>query len=341
MSLYDRLADLPLVVDGLSLERLESETSSGFTRVTTTVVLAGAGHEGRGEDVSYQAEEHDGYPELDLRGQWTIASLSARLGEVDLWPAGPATWPASVEYRRWAWESAALDLALRQAGTSLGAALGRPYRPVRFIVSTRNDPRAWLAFDPSLEFKLDPTPEWEPGYVEAMAETGRVRVLDLKSFYTGTVVDNAPDPALYRACVELFPDTVIEDPALTDELRAILAPAEGRLSFDAPIHSVADVEALPLEPRFLNVKPSRFGTIERLLACIEWCEARGVSMYGGGQFELGYGRGQIQALASVFYADAANDVAPPAFNEPEPRAGLPRSPLEPPADPVGFAFPTR
>ena len=40
-------------------------------------------------------------------------------------------------YRRWAFESAALDLALRQAGTSLAAALGREARPVTFVVSLR------------------------------------------------------------------------------------------------------------------------------------------------------------------------------------------------------------
>ena len=40
---------------------------------------------------------------------------------------------ASKEYRRWAFESAALDLALRQNGVSLGAALERdvPARAVR------------------------------------------------------------------------------------------------------------------------------------------------------------------------------------------------------------------
>jgi len=51
-------------------------------------------------------------------------------------------------------------------------------------------------------------------------------------------------------------------------------------------------------------------------------------MYGGGQFELGPGRPQIQALASLFYADSPNDVAPSEYNVGGPRAGLPRSPLD-------------
>ena len=39
-------------------------------------------------------------------------------------------------YRRWAFESAALDLALRQAGRSLADVLGRA-RPLNFVVSMR------------------------------------------------------------------------------------------------------------------------------------------------------------------------------------------------------------
>ena len=44
---------------------------------------------------------------------------------------------ASRHYRRWAYESAALDLALRQAGTSLHEALGRDPKPLNFVCSTR------------------------------------------------------------------------------------------------------------------------------------------------------------------------------------------------------------
>jgi hypothetical protein len=107
------------------------------------------------------------------------------------------------------------------------------------------------------------------------------------------------------------------------------------MSFDAPIHSVADVRALPVEPGWLNIKPSRFGTTARLLECIEDCAAHGIQMYGGGQFELGVGRRQIQVLASLFYAGGPNDVAPREYNMGEPRPGLPQSPLESP-EAVGF-----
>jgi O-succinylbenzoate synthase len=83
----------------------------------------------------------------------------------------------------------------------------------------------------------------------------------------------------------------------------------------------------------MNIKPSRFGSVHRLLDAIDHCEQEGIEMYGGGQFELDVGRAQIQALAALFYPDAPNDVAPGVYNEGEPRAGLPRSPLDVPAKP--------
>jgi L-alanine-DL-glutamate epimerase-like enolase superfamily enzyme len=326
MTLYDRVRDLPVQVDGYRLERCSFTVSAGWERVTTTVVIAGGGHEGRGEDISYEAPRHDelaAAPPLALAGAWTIDSLSRRLGAVE------------EPYTRWAFESAALDLALRQAGCSFGAALGRPFRPVRFVMSTGADLRPWLAADPSLEFKVDAKVEWTPGYMAELAATGRVRVVDLKAYYVEHVA-LAPDAAFYAAIAAAFDGAIIEDPSQEPAMLAALAPARERLSFDAIIHSVADIEALAIEPRWLNIKPSRFGSVERLLAAIEHCEAHGIAMYGGGQFELGVGRPQIQAVASLFYADAANDVAPSAYNTAEPGAALPRSPLLAPADVPGF-----
>ena len=55
-------------------------------------------------------------------------------------------------------------------------------------------------------------------------------------------------------------------------------------------------------------------------------------------FELGPGRGQIQYLASLFHPDGPNDVAPGAYNDPEPRPGLPKSPIEPAPEPIGFRW---
>ena len=244
---------------------------------------------------------------------------------------------ASLDYRRWAFESAALDLALRQAGATLGEVVGREPAPLRFVVSTRHDVRDWLAVAPELEFKVDPIPgEWDVAHMDALAATGRVRVCDLKAHYVGTPVDTVPDADFHRLIAEHFPDAVIEDASLAADVLEALDGALDRLSFDAPIHSLADVDALPMRVRHLNIKPSRFGPLSRLFECIDASLERGVELYGGGQFELGVGRGQIQEIASLFYPGTPNDVAPPAYNAPEPVAGLPQSPLPPPPRRAGF-----
>jgi len=340
VNLYDRLSDLDIEISGYRLERRAVEVSSGFTRVTTTVALEGAGETGRGEDVGYEAADHDGYPrDLDLAGGVTLDQLSMRLDEQELFPRAPRR-EADRDYRRWAFESAALDLALSQAGTSLGGILELPYRPVRFVVSTRLEIGPWLAIDPDLEFKLDPTPDWTAERIRRAADSDRVRALDFKGYYEGTEVDAPADPVLYRAVAEAFPDAILEDPAWTDETRAALSGHEDRIAWDAPIHSVADLDRVPVPPRWLNVKPSRFGTLRRLCDTLDACEARGIACYGGGQFELGVGRSQIQALASLFFPDAPNDVAPAGYNDPEPRAGLPGSPLRPAERQRGLALGT-
>lgn len=334
MALWDKLRALEVSVEEMSTERKSVEVSTQFTRVTTTVVLGGEGEQGRGEDVTYTAEDHDWFPALEARRRMTLGELSRELDGLRLFDGEPQM-GASAEYRRWALESAVLDLALRQNDLSLGAAVGLVYRPVRFVVSTRGDAFAWLEHNPELELKLDPENDWDGPFMKRLAATDRVRVLDFKAYYTGTPVDVVPDPALYAAAVELFPHAVLEDAALDGECGVVLRGQEARMSFDAPIHSVTDVRALPVEPGWMNIKPSRFGTIERLLECIEHCCAGGIQMYGGGQFELGVGRRHIQVLASLFYPGGPNDVAPREYNMGDPRPGLPQSPLDPPEG-VGF-----
>jgi hypothetical protein len=334
MGLWDRLHGLELTVDDVGTERRSVDVSTQFTRVTTTVVLNGLGGTGRGEDVTYTAEDHDWFPALEARGRTTLGGFSAGLDDLQLFEREPRM-GASADYRRWAFESAALDLALRQNELSIGDALGLEYQPVRFVVSTRADAFAWLEHNPELELKLDPENDWDRPLMERLAATGRVRVLDFKAYYKGTAVDVEPDPVLYRTVAELFPDAVLEDASLDGECGVVLEGEERRLSFDAPIHSVQNVLALPVSPGWLNVKPSRFGTLARLLGCIEHCQAGGIEMYGGGQFELGVGRHHIQVLASLFYPHGPNDVAPGEYNAGEPRPGLPQSPLPAPSG-VGF-----
>jgi L-alanine-DL-glutamate epimerase-like enolase superfamily enzyme len=349
MSLFaERLADLPLHIDGYELEGLMREVSSAFTRVSTVIRMHGAGEEGVGEDVTYDAPDHELVqatgPVLPFAGEWTLGSFCEHVEALDLWPAPPQREP-SRRYRVWAYESTALDLALRQAGTSLHAALGREPRPVCFVVSLRLgepptlDPVARrLERYPSLRFKLDPTTEWTPELIAELVVTGAVDSVDFKGLYVGSVVDQPADPVLYRRVVEAFPDAWIEDPKLTEETDAILRPHRDRITWDAPIHGIADIEALPFAPRMVNIKPSRLGPLRSLFAAYEYCEARGIGMYGGGQFELGPGRDHIQYLASLFHPDTPNDVAPGGHNDPDVPAGLPESALAPRAHDTGFRW---
>jgi len=189
---------------------------------------------------------------------------------------------------------------------------------------------------PSLRFKLDPTSSWDEQLIAQLAATGAVESVDFKAYYSGSIVDQPADPELYERVVRALPGAWIEDPALTPETDAVLAGDRERFSWDAPIHSVADIEALRYPPRMVNIKPSRLGGLRELLDAFDYCAERGIGNYGGGQFELGVGRGQIQYLASLFHADAPNDVAPTGYNLPEPPAGLPDSPL--PATPAALGF---
>jgi L-alanine-DL-glutamate epimerase-like enolase superfamily enzyme len=348
MPLYDLVADLPLVVDGYGLEGLERTVSSGFTRKSTVIRLRGGGEEGAGEDVTYDAELHDAQqalgPALDLAGEWTFGSFSARLGELDLFPAGAPGRDVYRRYRRWGFESAALDLALRQAGRALHDVVGRAPRPVRFVVSSRlGEPPAItpvssrLARYPALRFKLDATPEWTDELIAELQALGCVESIDFKGQYRGTVVDTPTDPELYRRVAEAFPDAWLEDPDLDPPgARQALAAHEARITWDAPIHDVEDIVNAPVAPRTVNLKPSRFGSVRALFAAYEHCEAHGMGAYGGGQYELGVGRDQIQLLAAIFHPDGPNDIAPGGYDALDPESGLPDSPLDPAPAPTGF-----
>jgi hypothetical protein len=348
MATYDHVAELPLAVEGYALEGLARTVSSGFERLSTLIRLQGAGEDGHGEDVTYEADEHrvalERGPELELAGEWTFDAFSEHLGTLDLFPAAAPSQPVYRNYRRWGYESAALDLALRQAGRSLGAVLGREPRPVRFVVSSRmGDPptlapvQRRLARYPDLRFKLDATPDWDDELIAALVATGAVASIDFKGAYKGTAVDVTTDPGLYRRIAEAFPGAWLEDPDLdAPGAREALAPYEDRITWDAPIHSVEDILDRPVVPRTVNLKPSRFGSVRALFAAYDFCDERGMGAYGGGQYELGAGRGQIQLLAALFHPDGPNDIAPGGYDALDPEPGLAASPLDPAPERTGF-----
>jgi hypothetical protein len=348
MSTYERVADLPLEIDGYALEGFAKTVSSGFERRTTVFRLQGGDEEGLGEDVTYdgdnQVDQQAHGPVLPLAGAWTLRSFAEHLDGLDTFPAGEPAMPVFRNYRRWAIESAALDLALRQAGKSLAGVLEREPRPVTFVVSSRmGDPPTLapvtrrLAAYPALRFKLDGTPDWSDELIAGLVETGAVDSIDFKGAYKGTIVDVETDPAFYAKIAETFPDAWLEDPDLDDEAaHDALRPYEDRITWDAPIHSIDDILARKVIPKTVNLKPSRFGSVEALFAAYDFCEQRGMGAYGGGQYELSVGRGQIQYLAAIFHPDAPNDIAPAGYDALDPEPGLPASPLDPDIDATGF-----
>jgi L-alanine-DL-glutamate epimerase-like enolase superfamily enzyme len=352
VSTYDRLAELPIEISSYELEDRDREYGD-FTRPSTIIHLHGGGQEGLGEDVVYDVLDHiahrDAGPVLDLSGPGTLGELCELLGELDLFPGAPPEREPSRHYRRWAYESAALDLALRQGGVPLHEAVGRDPRPLTFVCSTRlggigedappstTEPvRKRLAKYPTLRFKLDPENDWDDQLIAELKQIAGVDVLDLKGLYKGTPVDVDTDPELYRRVADAFPDAYLEDPDLNEETTPVLEPHADRITWDAALHSLADV--VERNSKAINSKPSRFGSLRELLSVYEHCEREGIAIYGGGQGETGPGRGQIEYLASLFHPDTPNDVAPSGYNDPSVPDGLPSSPMDPMPSQTGFRW---
>ena len=89
MATYDLIADLPLRIESLSLEGRELPFSEEFVRKTTLIHLDGGGEQGTGEDVVYDAVDHenlqaDGGESLALAGEWTMDSFSKHLEDVSV-----------------------------------------------------------------------------------------------------------------------------------------------------------------------------------------------------------------------------------------------------------------
>ena len=132
--------------------------------------------------------------------------------------------------RHWAFESAALDLALRQAGRSLHDVLGLEAQPVRFVNSLGlgKEPsieplRRRLARSPGVRFKLDAEATWTPALVDEVAATGAVDTIDFKGHYGIEVEDPQALGALYDHVLAAFPDAYLEDPHDLPEIAQRLA----------------------------------------------------------------------------------------------------------------------
>ena len=199
----------------------------------------------------------------------------------------------------------------------LGRSRSQVYRDALAEYLVRHDPQ-------SITSALDEL-------ADELAATGAVDIIDFKGHYEIEVPDEAALVTMVEQVLERFPDVVLEDPHDLPEVAALIAPHVARVSYDAPIHEIADIGARVHAARIVNVKPCRIGGLAALFAVYAHCEREGLTMYSGGMGELGVGRGQAQLLASMFHPDTPNDLAPSPYNDPELGEGLPASPLEPSA----------
>jgi len=170
MTLYSKISDLELHIKKINTETQEKQVSEHFTRRTTTVTISGKEKTGKGEDVIWEAEKHS-YPQLNLEGSYSFREFSKMLDDKELFPEDTEYTETDQKYRRWAVESAALDLALKQNNTTLAEVLDKKYSPLRFVVSpSMNEPSIeklenLIELNPSIEFKLDASEDWTQEFI--------------------------------------------------------------------------------------------------------------------------------------------------------------------------------
>jgi hypothetical protein len=339
--LWTAVKDLPIAIESSSFEVLVPSGPTALEDFSTTQLrLRGRGEEGVGEQIGLADDQESlrasDYP---LTGEWaTLADFLAHLDTIEMWPE-PPEYELQRNWRRWTFESAALDLALRQSGTSLPEVLGRTPQPVTFVTSFGlGDPpdidkvANRRALHPTVGFKLDVAPSWTQEIMDRIAAVEGVATIDFKGQYGLEVEDEAALLAMYERTLATFTEAVFEDPHAYPAVLELLTPIADRVSYDAPVTTVESIGTTPIEVRIVNVKPCRVGRLEELSRLYVHCESTGIQMYNGGMGELGAGRGQAQLLASLFHPDAPNDIAPSQYNLEDPQPGLPPSPLDPAPD---------
>ena len=279
--------------------RASSRASRRRSSCTATV------RSGEGEDVTYTPPTTTSFRTArcspapgrctTTRFDWTTSSSSPPSRR---WPRRATTAAGRSRARR------STSRCARPGGRSPTCS-SRAYRPVRFVASTRAPRLApYRELYPELEFKLDVEEDWDRELMRAPRRDrprARPRPEGVLPRHGGR--SRARSRALPRSSPSASRTSVIEDAWLEDGCLEALAGAEDRLSFDAPIHSWPTSASLRSTPQLAQHQAValRDGAAG-CSTCIEQCEARGIPMYGGGQFELGPGRRQIQRLARVFYA---------------------------------------
>ncbi|MBW3660690.1 MAG: hypothetical protein KY397_03550 [Gemmatimonadetes bacterium] len=301
------LAELVVEIESVDVETGPVEVGGyydGGARPKGVARLHGGEGVGRGECVAWSSEGQADFARacrlLVPLGRITVGGLERRLRHATEDP-----------YHRAAIEAAAIDLALVQALTNPFALANRTPRPVSFCrsINRTDDPvtamRNLLAADPAARIKIDcPEEGWNDGVWDALAETDRVAVVDFK---------RKGPPERPVEVHRRLPRAWLEDPPVEAAGR-LVDPAAGdwgaRIALDGYVGRASDLDRPALPAAAVNVKAPRVGGWLEALRCLETCRLRGWHAYVGGMFEVDVGRAQAAVLASLFTADAWNDLAP-------------------------------
>ena len=173
------------------------------------------------------------------------------------------------------------------------------------------------------------TPDWDDELIDGLVETGAVDSIDFKGAYKGTPVDVETDPAFYRRDRRGVPGRLARGPRPRDRGRARGAASRTTTASPGTRRSTRSTTSsrMPRAAAARSTSSRRASaSLEALFAGYDFCAERGMGAYGGGQYELGVGRGQIQYLAALFHPDAPNDIAPSGLRRARARARPAREP---------------
>ena len=328
-----------------------ADVSSGFLRKSTLIHLSGGGEQGTGEDVTYDAPDHDVLRAAGPRCRSPASGRSPRSASTSrAWtrPEPPQREP-SRNYRVWAYESAALDLALRQSSTSLhrrswAASRDRSRSSAR-CGSTTPRRRPTSAASPSASSATrrcaSNSTRRRTGtsdVITALIDSGSVDSFDFKGLYEGTVVDAPRRSRLLPADRRDVPGRLDGGPQADpgDRRGAAPAPRPDHLGRQHPRRRRrrrTPVRAADGQRQALALR-----TAARAVPDVRHlCGARDRHVRRRA-VRARPGRGHIQLLASIFHPDTPNDVAPSGYNLVPPPDGLPASPLPVAAHETGLRW---
>lgn len=291
--LRDALTVLPIAVQAIGC-RTAAVALDGYPdgpRPTSTVTLIGQTATGEGEYVGWTTEAHAAFDAIARRAPYRAGSHT--LGS---WCAAMRA-AVPEPYARAALESAAVELALQQAGTSLATLAGVAARRPREVRSATPGPRPFACLDAlgDVELKIDADPAWDAATWDLLAVRHRIAVVDFKGGGT---------PAAVRLAHRALPTAWLEDPP-----PGTAGNLSRRVSVDAPITAASTLGVLDPVPGAVNVKLPRLGGMFEALEVLAWCSAHRVTSYVGGMWEVGAGRRMARALAAIASPDGPNDVA--------------------------------